>query len=124
MQEVPKDREVLPPPRKMKHVEEEMPNGIRNAPPTKFLQTMMVGDVSGQVKVAPQRQQPSFVKHPATGWGGHHRDLIVESNSANSNVDPKRRRGKHDQSQNPQCSPPKGKDVMLLKRCKRLFSGC
>ena len=52
---------------KIQEVEEEMPKGIRKAPPGKFSPTIRKGDVSMQVKVPPQRKQPPFVKHaPAT----------------------------------------------------------
>ena len=40
----------------VKEVEEEMPKGVRKAPPTKFPPTMRVGDESAQFKVPPQRK--------------------------------------------------------------------
>ena len=45
-----------------------MRNGIRKAPPTKFAPTMMVGDVSVQVKEQPERKQSPLVKHAAGVW--------------------------------------------------------
>ena len=83
----------------MREEEEEMPKSTRTAPPTKFPPTVRVEDVLVQVKVPPQRKQPLLVKHgqaccSRVGIG-------VESHSAESDVDQKRRCGKHDKAEGP-----------------------
>ena len=57
-------------------VEEEMPRGIRKAPPTKFPPAMRVGHVSVQGKAATQRLQSLLVKHAEELWNRHHLDLM------------------------------------------------
>ena len=97
-----KDGEMLTPPgNKVYEVEEEMSKDIRQAPPTKFPPTMRVGDVSVQVKVPPQRKRPPLV-HACGVWGiGIIWIRRLEINSADSDVDPERRRGKLGETQNP-----------------------
>ena len=69
MQDAVGDREVLTPPRKKVREEaEELPKGIRKAPPTKLPLAMRVGEVQVPVKVPPQRKQPPLVKHAAGVW--------------------------------------------------------
>ena len=63
MQEVAEDREGLTLARmKIRGVEVEMPTGIQKAPPTTLPPIIRVSDVSVQVEVLTQREQPLLVK--------------------------------------------------------------
>ena len=88
---------------------EETSKSVRNASPTKFPPTMRVGDVPAQAKVTAAKTAAAADRACCGSVGSGIWLRRVERDSADSDFDQKRSRGKHDDDKAKNSAVPSGK---------------